>query len=106
MKCSEAKLFLRPSAIEHYITEGKTSIYRFMSLWSDEEPYPISELVEIQKQVTGEIKADYNQAPSEQLERALKRAENLLTRIQHKERELMNGNSKYRAELSQIKNVE
>ncbi|XHX46018.1 hypothetical protein O1Q83_00864 [Lonepinella koalarum] len=65
MRCNEAKRFLRPSAIEHYIINGNNSIYRFMSLYSDNEPYPINELVEIQKQVIGEIMADYKLCASE-----------------------------------------
>ncbi|WP_386686059.1 hypothetical protein [Lonepinella sp. MS14437] len=102
MKCNTAKRFLRPQAIKHYITENNGSIYHFMSLYSDNEPYPINELVEIQKQVIGEIMADYKLCASEFLEQQLKQAERLLKRIEHREKQLMSGNTEYKTELEQI----
>lgn len=38
MKCRTAKEFLRPMAIEHYITNRNSNLFIFMSLYSDEEP--------------------------------------------------------------------
>ncbi len=51
MKCKTAKEFLRPMAIEHYITNRNSNLFIFMSLYSDEEPYPIEDLLKYKNRV-------------------------------------------------------
>ena len=50
MKCTIAKnnLFLLKQAIQHY--RKSSQIFTFMSLYSDNEPYPIDELIEVLEQ--------------------------------------------------------
>lgn len=47
MKCTIAKnnLFLLKQAIQHY--RKSSQIFTFMSLYSDDEPYPIDEVIEV-----------------------------------------------------------
>ena len=47
MKCTIAKnnLFLLKEAIQHY--RKSHQIFTFMSLYSDDEPYPIDEVIEV-----------------------------------------------------------
>lgn len=51
MRCKTAKEFLRPMAIEHYITNRNSNLFIFMSLYSDEEPYPIEDLLKYKNRV-------------------------------------------------------
>ena len=50
MKCTIAKhnLFLLKEAIQHY--RKSHQIFTFMSLYSDNEPYPIDEVIEVLEQ--------------------------------------------------------
>ena len=50
MKCTIAKnnLFLLKEAIQHY--RKSSQIFTFMSLYSDNEPYPIDEVIEVLEQ--------------------------------------------------------
>ena len=50
MKCTIAKnnLFLLKQAIQHY--RKSSQIFTFMSLYSDNEPYPIDEVIEVLEQ--------------------------------------------------------
>ena len=50
MKCTIAKnnLFLLKQAIQHY--RKSHQIFTFMSLYSDNEPYPIDEVIEVLEQ--------------------------------------------------------
>ena len=50
MKCAIAKnnLFLLKEAIQHY--RKSHQIFTFMSLYSDNEPYPIDEVIEVLEQ--------------------------------------------------------
>ncbi len=47
MKCTIAKnnLFLLKQAIQHY--RKSSQIFTFMSLYSDDEPYPIDEVIQV-----------------------------------------------------------
>ena len=50
MKCTIAKnnLFLLKQAIQHY--RKSSQIFTFMSLYSDNEPYPIDEVIQVLEQ--------------------------------------------------------
>ena len=50
MKCTIAKnnLFLLKQAIQHY--RKSSQIFTFMSLYSDDEPYPIDEVIQVLEQ--------------------------------------------------------
>ena len=50
MKCTIAKhnLFLLKEAIQHY--RKSSQIFTFMSLYSDNEPYPIDEVIQVLEQ--------------------------------------------------------
>ena len=43
MKCKQAKQNLLLSAVNHY--KKSTALFTFVSLYDDEEPYPISEVI-------------------------------------------------------------
>lgn len=50
MKCTIAKnnLFLLKEAIQHY--KKSSQLFTFISLYSDNEPYPIDEVIEVLEQ--------------------------------------------------------
>lgn len=50
MKCTIAKnnIFLLKQAIQHY--RKSSQIFTFMSLYSDNEPYPIDEVIQVLEQ--------------------------------------------------------
>lgn len=50
MKCTIAKnnLFLLKQAIQHY--KKSSQLFTFMSLYSDNEPYPIDEVIQVLEQ--------------------------------------------------------
>ena len=58
MKCTIAKhnLFLLKQAIQHY--RKSHQIFTFMSLYSDDEPYPIGEVVQVLKQRLNAIQCE------------------------------------------------
>lgn len=60
MKAKHAKQFLRPQAIAYYLANG--AHYTFMSLYDDEEPYPISEVIELQRENVAKIKMELGEA--------------------------------------------
>lgn len=94
MKSKHAKQFLRPQAIHHYITDYKPNTYRFMSLWDDNEPYPIEELIIIQEEHISTLKAEYKQIlalgkdTTHFLQEQIEKAEQMLKRIKHRQQEL------------------
>lgn len=88
MKCKTAKEFLRPMAIEHYITNRNSNLFIFMSLYSDEEPYPIEDLVEVQKSRVALLMADFDRLPTAFLETELLFAKKMLTQIEKRAKEI------------------
>ena len=58
MKCAIAKNneLLLKQAIQHY--RKSSQIFTFMSLYSDDEPYPIGEVVQVLKQRLNAIQCD------------------------------------------------
>ena len=58
MKCTIAKnnLFLLKQAIQHY--RKSHQIFTFMILYSDNEPYPIDELIQVLEQRLVEIQCE------------------------------------------------
>lgn len=92
MKCRTAKEFLRPMAIEHYITNRNSHLFIFMSLYSDEEPYPIEDLIQVQKSRVALLMADFERLPTAFLETELLFAKKMLTQIEKRAAELTNTN--------------
>ncbi|MDY4480488.1 MAG: hypothetical protein SPE33_10745 [[Pasteurella] aerogenes] len=88
MKCKTAKEFLRPMAIEHYITNWNSNLFIFMSLYSDEEPYPIEDLVEVQKSRVALLMTDFDRLPTAFLETELLFAKKMLTQIEKRAKEI------------------
>ncbi|STO65166.1 Uncharacterised protein [Haemophilus parahaemolyticus] len=60
MQCIRAKTnhLIRRQAIKHYLHDKRRDVFTFMSLWNDEEPYPLSELIIAQLFYIDELKAD------------------------------------------------
>lgn len=88
MKCRTAKEFLRPMAIEHYITNRNSHLFVFMSLYSDEEPYPIEDLIQVQKSRVALLMADFDRLPTEFLGHELNFAEKMLLQIEKRAKEI------------------
>lgn len=87
MRCKTAKEFLRPEAIKHYITKRNSHLFVFMSLYSDEEPYPI-DVVEVQKTRIALLMADFERLPTAFLETELLFAKKMLTQIEKRAKEI------------------
>lgn len=49
IKAHTSKRFLLSTAIRHYL-KPTSEIYRFMSLYDDNEPYPLVEVIELLKE--------------------------------------------------------
>lgn len=88
MKCRTAKEFLRPMAIKHYITKRNSHLFVFMSLYSDEEPYPIEDLIQVQKSRVALLMADFERLPTAFLETELLFAKKMLTQIEKRAKEI------------------
>lgn len=60
MQCIRAKTnhLIRRQAIKHYLHEKRADVFMFMSLWNDNEPYPLNELIIAQLFFVDELKAD------------------------------------------------
>ena len=60
MQCIRAKTnhLIRRQAIKHYLHDKRRDVFTFMSLWNDEEPYPLNELIIAQLFFVDELKAD------------------------------------------------
>lgn len=58
MKCTIAKnnLFLLKQAIQHY--KKSSQLFTFMSLYSDNEPYPIDEVIQVLEQRLNAIQCE------------------------------------------------
>ncbi|KDB46254.1 hypothetical protein HPS9_05200 [Glaesserella parasuis HPS9] len=70
MKCVIAKMnpFVMDIAIKHYIENGsKTPLFTFKSLYSDDEPYPLDELLIVLSERIETLAREFNAMPSDNL---------------------------------------
>lgn len=85
MQCIRAKTnhLIRRQAIKHYLHEKRADTFTFMSLWNDNEPYPLNELIIAQLFFVDELKADAkNLKESEYIQSLIKSEELTLQRLQ------------------------
>lgn len=75
-----AKRFLLPNAVQHYLVRATT--YYFLSLDDDNEPYPLSEVIQLQKEKVLEIEREYKQYPTEFLLGQLLKARQTLNKLE------------------------
>lgn len=80
MKAKINKKFLLTTAIKHYL-KGYVN-YTFMSLYDDFEPFPLHEVIELQKERIGEIKAEITQCETEFLKGQLLKNEMILKKLE------------------------
>lgn len=81
IQCRIAKQKLCLEAIQHYIIEGNSSIYRFMSLYNDFETYPIEELAQMQQEHIDAMRAENELNPKDFLLVEIHKAEKMMFRI-------------------------
>lgn len=72
MRCEIAKrnLLVINQAIAHYTDSEKrkeSPVFRFMSFYSDDEPYPIAELIECVSELISTLEKEFKQKPSDSL---------------------------------------
>ncbi|TCK01677.1 hypothetical protein EV694_0297 [Volucribacter psittacicida] len=80
MKCRIAKQRLLSQAIEHYL--NKRTLFHFMSLYDDNEPYPLGEVVLLLSERLESFKRDCEQYPNnESYQMAILQAEKQLKRL-------------------------
>lgn len=79
MKCRIAKIALLNTAIEHYLE--KRPLLRFMSLYDDNEPYPLLEVVELLSHRIKGQEAEFKKLPREELEWAIAKNKNQLAKL-------------------------
>lgn len=75
-----AKRFLLPNAVQHYLVRAIT--YSFLSLDDDNELYPLSEVILLQKEKVLEIEREYKQCPTEFLLGQLLKAKQTLNKLE------------------------
>lgn len=88
MKAKTSKEFIRPSAIKHYLE--KTTLYTFMSLYSDNEPFPLDEVIELQKERIIKLETSYNKHPTNFLFHLLLKDKKILTQLEARKGEMNN----------------
>ncbi|MEE6052665.1 hypothetical protein, partial [Avibacterium paragallinarum] len=79
MKCRIAKMALLDTAIAHYLE--KRPLLRFMSLFDDNEPYPLLEVVELLSERIRGQETEFKKLPSEGLEWAIAKNKNQLAKL-------------------------
>ncbi|MGY6091245.1 hypothetical protein [Avibacterium paragallinarum] len=79
MRCRIAKIALLDAAIAHYLE--KRPLLRFMSLFDDNEPYPLLEVVELLSERIRGQEAEFKKLPSEGLEWAIAKNKNQLAKL-------------------------
>lgn len=62
MRCKQAKQNLLLSAVNHY--KKSTALFTFVSLYDDEEPYPISEVIHALKCKRNAAKREIDSRPN------------------------------------------
>lgn len=82
IKAKVSKRFQLTTAIKHYLNGG--GIYRFMSLYDDNEPFPIDEVIALQKERIGEFKAELSRCYTDFLQEEITKNERLLKRLELK----------------------
>lgn len=86
MKAKVSKQFLRPTAIRHYAQSRE--IYRFMSLYDDNEPYSIEEVIELQKVHIEALQAEFKLCPSEFMQGQILKARQILAGLEKRKRQI------------------
>ena len=85
MQCIRAKTnhLIRRQAIKHYLHDKRRDVFTFMSLWNDNEPYPLNELIITQLFFVDELKADAkNLKEPEHIQSLIRSEEVTLQRLQ------------------------
>lgn len=85
MQCLRAKTnhLVRRQAIKHYLHEKRTDTFTFLSLWNDNEPYPLNELIIAQLFYVDGLKADAKEMSNpEHIASLIKSEELTLQRLQ------------------------
>lgn len=86
MKAKINKQFLRPNAIRHYAQSNE--IYCFMSLYDDNEPYPIEEVIELQRAHIEALQAELKLCPSEFMQGQILKARQQLDRLEKRKQQI------------------
>lgn len=80
MKCRTAKTALLNKAIEHYLE--KRPLMRFMSLYDDNEPYPLGEVLTLLRERINTLENDVLNYPNNEThQHGLNRARRQLTKL-------------------------
>ena len=83
MQCVRAKTnhLIRRQAIKHYLHDKRKDVFTFMSLWNDNEPYPLNELIIAQLFFVDELNAKNLKEP-EYIQSLIRSEEVTLQRLQ------------------------
>lgn len=92
MNCITAKMnnVLMDLAIEHYLDKTKrteTPVFTFMSLWNDDEPYPLDEVLFCLEERMTHLEQEFKQNPIEPIAvmlSVLRRKQGRLLQVQAK----------------------
>lgn len=91
IKAKYSKAILRLRAIAHYLQSN--SLFQFMSLYDDKEPYPLKEVIYFQQQHIQTLKEQMARCPCDFYQAQITKAENQLRKLQ-RQNERLKGNEK------------
>lgn len=57
-KAAKTNHLIRKQAIRHYLHEKRADTFTFMSLWNDNEPFPLAELIAVQQVYIEQMKSE------------------------------------------------